>query len=56
MKKSDKGFVKAIKKEVPVQVKKSLCGRNDCYKQTRVDLDGDLVVECVTCGRILEIK
>jgi hypothetical protein len=54
MKKSDKGFVKPVKKEEVK--KKSLCGRNDCYKQTRVDLDGDLVVECVTCGKILEIR
>ena len=55
MKKSDKGYTKSIPKD-KVVVTKLLCGRNDCYKQTRVDLDGDLVVECVTCGKILEIR
>lgn len=54
MKKADKGFIKAVKKDKPI-ITKSLCGRNDCYKQTKWE-DKEEITECVTCGKILNIK
>lgn len=54
MNKKDKGYAKPVRKDKVVATK-SLCGRTDCYKQTKWE-DNEEITECITCGKILNIK